>query len=322
MPSGNAPDTLRMQQGRCSRGHANNRPPRRRTDAPASAWVSHLFLGLGAAGIAAYFLVGSFGQKLVWDAIGYSAVAAIVVATRLRRPAAAPPGPCSPPASSATSRATRSTAPTSSSPATKSRPPVLLGRLLPLELLPARRRGARLHAAPRRALSLPDLTDAGVYATGVALLAWGPVFDAQVHQHGLSALGHAVLLMYPAGDIVVLALFSLLARPGRLAADVGSPGRRRARLVPRRRRPLLVVVRLLHARLRRRRGLAVRVRALRSGRDPPERAGHRSDRGPLLHAAWSRVGLVAAIGVAIGVIFYDVAAGESLSWGEAGLAPS
>ncbi len=45
-----------------------------------------------------------------------------------------------------------------------------------------------------------------------------------------------------------------------------------------------------------------------------------ADQGLLLHAAWRRVGLVAAIVAAIGVIFYDVAAGESLSWGEAGLA--
>ncbi|HKI91816.1 MAG TPA: PAS domain S-box protein, partial [Gaiellaceae bacterium] len=295
-------------------------PRARRTDAWKSAGLSHLFLGLGALAVAVYFVVGSFAQMLVWDAIGYSAVVVIVAATRLRRP----------PTASAWYLFAAGVFANVTGDAINNAYLEISSREIPVPyysdifylssyvLLAAGTVGFARQL--RRALSLPDLIDASVYATGVALLAWGPVFDAQIHEAGLTALGHAVLLMYPAGDILVLAAFGLFLAVG---------GWRQAwiRLLGVGLVSFLVADVLYSASFASfSSGSAVDAgwlcayvlfgaAALRTGELTTG-----ADRGLLRHAAWRRAGLVAATVAAIGLIFYDVAVGESLSWGEAGLA--
>ena len=321
MPPVNAPDnatnaTRPAPASPCE----TNRLPARPAHAPAPAGLSYLFLGLGAAAVAVYFVVGAFAQMLVWDAIGYGAVVAIVAATRVRRPAAA----------AAWTLFAAGVFCNVTGDAVNSAYLELSSREVPVPyysdifylssyfLLAAGVLGFTRQLG--RVLSLPDVIDASVYATGLALLAWGPVFDAQVHQAGLTPLGHAVLLMYPAGDILVLAVFGLfLAVGGWRQAWIRLVG---AGLVS------FLVADVLYSSsfVSYTAGSAVDAgwlcayvlfgaAALRPG-EPATGA----DRGLLLHAAWRRVGLVAAVVAAIGVIFYDVAAGESLSWGEAGLA--
>ena len=288
--------------------------------APSPTWLSTVFLGLGAAAVAVYFVVGPFAQMFVWDAIGYGAVVAIVVATRVRRPATA----------TAWALFAAGVFCNVTGDAVNSAYLELSSREVPVPyysdifylssyfLLAAGVLGFLRGLG--RVLSLPDVIDASVYATGLSLLAWGPVFDAQVHQTGVSALGHAVLLMYPAGDILVLAVFGLfVAVGGWRPAWIRLLG---AGLVS------FLVADVLYSSsfVSYSAGSAVDAgwlcayvlfgaAALRPGGPVTD-----SDRGLLLHAAWRRVGLVAAVVAAIGVIFYDVAAGESLSWGEAGLA--
>ncbi len=281
--------------------------------------LSYVYLGLGAIAVAAYHFVGPAPQTIVWDALGYSAVAAIVGATLRRRPTVA----------AAWYLFAAAVFCNVTGDAIDGAYAQVTGREVPLPyysdvfsiasyvLLVAGVVGLAREVG--HGLSFPDLAEAGVYAAGVALLAWDPLVGDLGHQAGVTTLGHAVLLTHPAGDVLVLAVLGLLAAAGGwrhawvrlLAAGLVS----------------FLVADVLHATAfaSYSRGSAVDTgwlcayvlfgaAALQPHRRAVERGGERP-----LYAGWRRAGLVAAILAAIGLIFEDAATGETLTWAEAGL---
>jgi signal transduction histidine kinase len=174
------------------------------------AWGA--YLALGGAAIAAYFGLRStsLAQNVVYDAIGLSAVAAIVIGIRLQRPRAA--GAWYLIAAGQLLFVAGDVVWAVFEFGLRSEPFPSVADVLYLGGYPVLAAGLlRLVRIHLRGGDLRALIDASIITIGAGLLAWVFLIDPYVDDHTLSGLELAISVAYPLSDILILGVGIALA---------------------------------------------------------------------------------------------------------------
>lgn len=174
------------------------------------AWSA--YLTLGAAAVAAYFGLGltPLAQNVLYDAIGLSAVAAIVIGIHLQRPGAA--GAWYLIAAGQLLFVVGDVIWGVFEFALNSEPFPSVADVLYLLGYPVLAAGLlRLVRVHRQGGDLAALIDATIITVGVGLLAWVFLIDPYVDDHALSGLELSISVAYPLSDILILGVGIALA---------------------------------------------------------------------------------------------------------------